>query len=248
MYWSDVGWKVDVRFTPLLHKIRPSDHMDALRPCLPPRYSPLSPEGRGSQAVYLTEIPEPLFARLRALIGAEVDHVLQIAHGQVRAGSGLVIPAEDMAVWEEHLRSEVENDATIPETDREAIVLARRGQGLFRRRVGELETRCRVTGVSNPEHLRASHCKPWRDSANDERLDGENGLLLTPSIDHLFDRGFISFEGHSHLLISPIAHRESLQRMGVKTEEPVKVGTFSEGQRRYLEYHRESVFLLARRK
>jgi hypothetical protein len=248
MYWSDVGWKVDVRFTQLLHKIRPSGHMDALRQHLPRRYSPLSLEGRGSQAVYLTEIPEPLFVRLKSLIGAEADHVLHIAHGLVHSGSGRAVPAEDMVVWEEHLRNEVENDATIPETDREAIVLARRGQGLFRRRVGELETRCRVTGVSNPEHLRASHCKPWRDSGNDERLDGENGLLLTPSIDHLFDRGFISFEGYGRLLISPVAHRESLQRMGVKTEEPVKVGTFSEGQRRYLEFHRERVFLLARRK
>jgi len=44
-------------------------------------------------------------------------------------------------------------------------------------------------------HLVASHCKPWRDSTNGERLDGENGLLLTQSIDHLFDRGFI-VSGH----------------------------------------------------
>jgi putative restriction endonuclease len=33
-------------------------------------------------------------------------------------------------------------------------------------------------------NLVASHTKPWRDSTNDERLDGENGLTLT--IDHLF--------------------------------------------------------------
>jgi hypothetical protein len=41
------------------------------------------------------------------------------------------------------------------------------------------------------EHLRASHCKPWRDATNEERLNRENGLLLTPSIDHLFERGAI---------------------------------------------------------
>jgi hypothetical protein len=51
----------------------------------------------------------------------------------------------------------------------------------------------RITGVGRREHLRASHIQPWRDSENDARLDGENGLLLTPTIDHLFDRGFISF-------------------------------------------------------
>lgn len=34
-----------------------------------------------------------------------------------------------------------------------------------------------------------------------------------PSIDHLFDRGYISFEDTGRLLISPVAHKESLHRM-----------------------------------
>jgi predicted restriction endonuclease len=80
---------------------------------------------------------------------------------------------------------------------------------------------CRITGVTNPIHLRASHCKPWRDSNNDERLNGENGLLLTPTMDHLFDRGFISFEDSGVLIVSPVAHVPSLNRMGTwqRTEE-----------------------------
>lgn len=92
-----------------------------------------------------------------------------------------------------------------------------------------IETCCRITKVENPAHLRASHCKPWRNSSNAERLNGENGLLLTPSIDHLFDRGFISFENTGRLIVSPVAHRESLQRMGISTEVPVNVVDFSEG-------------------
>ena len=94
----------------------------------------------------------------------------------------------------------------ITDTVKEALVLARRGQGLFRARVQTIETHCRVTRVDRPEHLRASHCKPWRDATNEERLDGDNGLLLTPTIDHLFDRGFISFDPDGHLLISPVSH------------------------------------------
>lgn len=39
-----------------------------------------------------------------------------------------------------------------------------------------------------------------RDSKDEERLNGENGLLLTPSIDHLFDRGFIGFEDNGTLI------------------------------------------------
>jgi hypothetical protein len=92
-------------------------------------------------------------------------------------------------------------------------------------------------------HLIASHCKPWRDSPNEERLDGENGLLLTPTIDHLFDRGFISFEDDGDLLVSPVAHRESLLRMGLDASRSINVGGFSSGQKHFLDYHRKKVFL-----
>ena len=101
-------------------------------------------------------------------------------------------------------------DKTLPETDRLPIIRARRGQGLFKDRVSQIESRCRITGVQNPVHLVASHCKPWRILTNEERLNGENGLLLTPSIDHLFDRGFIGFEDSGRLIISPVAHRPAL--------------------------------------
>jgi hypothetical protein len=107
----------------------------------------------------------------------------------------------------------------------------------------EIEQRCRITGVTNPVHLIAGHCKPWRDCDNSERLDGNNGLLLTPSIDHLFDRGFIGFEGNGNLIISPVAHRPSLERMGIGTSGSVNVGAFTAGQREFLEYHREMVLL-----
>jgi hypothetical protein len=68
--------------------------------------------------------------------------------------------------------------------------------------------------------------------------------LLTPSIDHLFDRGFISFKSDGELLISPVADRPSLVKMGVRGE--VIVGGFSREQVPYLEFHRDAVFLQAR--
>src|SRR5664279_1806580 len=85
--------------------------------------------------------------------------------------------------------------------------------------------------------------KPWRDSTNEERLNGENGLLLTPSIDHLFDRGFIGFEDSGKLIISPVAHRPSLQRMGIDTTKVVNVGGFTSGQKQFLDFHRNAVLL-----
>jgi hypothetical protein len=74
---------------------------------------------------------------------------------------------------------------------------------------------------------------------------GENGLLLTPSIDHLFDRGFIGFEDNGTLIVSPVAHRPSLERMGIETRAVVDVGGFTEGQRSFLDFHRNSVLLRA---
>jgi hypothetical protein len=77
-------------------------------------------------------------------------------------------------------------------------------------------------------------------------IDGENGLLLTPSIDHLFDRGFIGFEDNGTLILSPVAHLPSLEKMGVRTAEIVNVGPFTAGQMHFLDYHRDKVLLKAR--
>ena len=241
--WEQIGWKIDVEYQPLSNPIRPADHMDVLRPLLPEKYSPLSADGRGSQSVYLTVVPPPMADALSQLIGYEARRAIEVGTRFAQDTGLSDRPSQSIAEWEEHVRSSIEHDTSISETTREQLVLARRGQGRFRDEVVRIETHCRVTGVNRPEHLIASHCKPWRDSSNAERLDGENGLLLTPSIDHLFDRGFISFENGGELLISPVAHAVSLKKMGVPVGAPFNVGGFSEGQRRYLEFHRDSVFL-----
>jgi hypothetical protein len=76
---------------------------------------------------------------------------------------------------------------------------------------------------------------------------GESGLLLTPSIDHLFGRGFIGFEGNGNVIISPVAHRPSLDRMGIEVRDTLNVGPFTAAQRHFLEYHRDMVLLKAAR-
>lgn len=244
--WEDVGWRVNATFIPLLNRIRPKDHMGALRSALPDRYAPLQTNGNGNQALYLTELPQDFVEILCGLIGEEVRQLMAAASGTV-VENERIITDDDLDVWECRLEDQVKSDTSVVETDREAIIRARRGQGLFKQRVMRIERRCRITGVNNLSHLLASHCKPWRDSTNEERLNGENGLLLTPSIDHLFDRGFIGFENSGNLVISPVAHRPSLQMMGVETKRLVNVGPFTEGQRHFLEFHRNAVLLRASR-
>jgi hypothetical protein len=204
----------------------------------PERYAPLQASGNGNQGLYLTELTPAFAEALIALIGieAEAARVTALLTDPVQTG-------DDLDYWEHKIEEVIQDDPTIVETEKTAIIRARRGQGLFKERVMRIEDRCRVTGVSNPVHLIASHCKPWRDSTNEERLEGENGLLLTPSIDHLFDRGFIGFEGNGNLIVSPVAHGPSLERMGVATDRRINVGAFSAGQKRFLEFHRDMVLL-----
>jgi len=241
-YWENIGWKVKVKFTPLQHRMRPKDHIALLRPLLPAKYGPLQITGDGIQSVYLASVNEDLAQVLAHLIGSEARAV--ISHAR------LVEPTvgDDLDYWEDQIEHDILQNPAIQETEREALIRSRLGQGVFKDRVKSIETHCRITGVENLTHLIASHCKPWRDATNQERLDGENGLLLTPSIDHLFDRGFIGFENNGQLIVSPAAHRPSLERMGVQTQKIVNVGAFSQGQKQFLEYHRESVLLMARRK
>ena len=73
---------------------------------------------------------------------------------------------------------------------------ARRGQGRFREQVMEYWAgECPLTGIREPDLLRASHIVPWnRCEEEAERLNPDNGLLLSSLWDAAFDRGLVSFD------------------------------------------------------
>ncbi len=244
--WSQIGWRVGVRWQRLSNAIRPKDHIGRLRSVLPRQYAPLTQDGNGLQGIYLTEIGRVLASELFSLIGAEANRVADAGREISRVERDSPAPERDIEEWERRIEVAIDTNARIPQTERTALVQARRGQGIFRDNVRSIERACRITRVERMEHLIASHIQPWRDSSNEQRLDGENGLLLTPTVDHLFDKGFISFENTGQLIVSPVADPVSLKRMGVDREAQVNVGIFSEGQRRYLEFHRENVLRMAR--
>lgn len=244
--WSQIGWRVGVRWQRLTNTIRPKDHIARLRPDLASRYASLTPEGNGLQSVYLTQVSASLASALFSLIGREASSVADVGQEISKIERDSPAPERDIEEWEHRVEIAIAADSAIRETERTALVQARRGQGVFRDNVRSIERACRVTKVERMEHLVASHVQPWRDSSNDQRLDGENGLLLTPTIDHLFDKGFISFEDSGRLIVSPVADPKSLKRMGVDSVGRVNVGAFSQGQRRYLEFHRENVLRMAR--
>ena len=183
--------------------------------------------GDGLQSVYLAAVQQELADALIAIIGQAYWE----AYGIV-------------AVLQEAPES-VELNATVDTgivgpTFREQLVRARRGQGVFRANVLLREEACRVTGVAEPRHLKASHIKPWRDATDTERLDGSNGLLLSPHIDHLFDEGYITFSSSQELVLVPEVRVKLLDAWGI--DAGVRVGEFSREQNAFLEYHRANVF------
>ncbi|MDT3457225.1 HNH endonuclease [Stenotrophomonas pavanii] len=114
-------------------------------------------------------------------------------------------------------------------------------QRLFRERLIGVEKGCRLTGIEDLRFLRASHIKPWADSTHSERVDGENGLLLAPHADLLFDRGWISFSSRGRLLVSNALPKDVLARLGLNLDTSLRYGAFSKKQLGFLEFHREVV-------
>jgi putative restriction endonuclease len=225
--WSNEGWFVPVYYCAFDAPIRPKDHIQVLQPFLPSKYSPLRASGDGLQSIYLAEVPGPMADALAALIGQSYYDALALLSAFPTA-----IDADEI--------DEIEVAGGVSVTFKEQLTKARRGQGVFRSSVLLNEEYCRVTGVSDPRHLRASHIKPWRDSNNTERLHGSNGLLLSPHVDHLFDKGFISFSNDEQLLIVPDVRNGLLDAWGIDAS--AKVGTFNSEQRQFLEYHRINIF------
>jgi putative restriction endonuclease len=226
--WSNEGWFVPVDYCGLNSGLRPKDHISILRPFLPQRYSPLQQNGDGNQGVYLAELPEPLAQALIGLIGQPYwDAHALIADYQTTPGAA---ESDDVIL----------DRGILGPTFRDQLVRARRGQGVFRSNVLLREEACRVTKVNDPRHLKASHIKPWRDASDIERLDGANGLLLSPHIDHLFDEGYLTFSASQELVILPEVQRDLLDAWGI--DPSIRVGEFSREQGAYLDYHRVNVF------
>ncbi|MHB1424015.1 MAG: HNH endonuclease [Gemmataceae bacterium] len=97
----------------------------------------------------------------------------------------------------------IRQQANVDVTTKCLLVDARLGQGKFRTEVLDAWGNCcAVTGSRVRAAIRASHIKPWRESANVERLDPNNGLPLVASLDALFDAGLISFDSSGKLLAS----------------------------------------------
>jgi putative restriction endonuclease len=249
-YWNNEGWYLPVFWVPLGPPVRPRDFIDVLGPLLPEKYSPIGPlSGDGHQKAYLSEIDQAVF---EAVASRTTFDAVSLETGGANSLGYLAVSDRLDDIVEQAIASDSGLEATV----RQRTIEARRGQGQFRRNVEAISRSCRLTGVSDPNLLIASHIKPWRACASaHERLDGMNGLMLTPDADLLFDRGLITFEGDGQVKISPRVDHLDLRRLGLG-HLTWNTGGVSEGsamawdampfvaeQVRYLDYHRSQVFV-----
>lgn len=131
--------------------------------------------------------------------------------------------------------------AGLSETEREALVKARVGQGPFRDGLIERWKTCSVTGCGFTEILIASHIKPWsRCDTRAERLGPANGLLLVPNLDKLFDKGLISFDDSLRIVYSPTLKDGFAQMLNVNRNMRIRLNSHTD-MLPYLAWHREHI-------
>ena len=226
--WSATGWQVDVSFKELEVPFEPQEFFENIKPLLPEKYSPMQSSGKVQQA-YLFEISQQLFEAL-------------LAHSDVKPSI-----LEDVKPYlvsndaqDEIHETDIIQRVNIGPLEKENLVKSRRGQGIFKTNVKMIEKECRVTKLKDRDFLIASHIKPWKDSNDIEKIDGNNGLLLSPHVDKLFDSGLISFADDGDLLLSSKLNLEVLKIWGIDNK--LSAGVFSVEQKAYLKFHRENRF------
>lgn len=143
---------------------------------------------------------------------------------------------EGCAEEAERIESEL---SSLKGEDREAVVRSRVNQGIFRKILLEKYNHCCLCQVSNKALLTASHIKPWAVSTSVEKLDLNNGFLMCPNHDRLFDKGFISFRDDGSIMISE--KLSEIDRIFTNVQSDMTI-ELTEGNKRYLQYHGDNVY------
>lgn len=116
----------------------------------------------------------------------------------------------------------------------------RKSQVKYREELYNVFKHCPFTHIDEFKLLIASHIKPHAVSTKREQADPDNGLMLSPLYDKLFDKGFISFKDNGEILISDwlSPHNRELISFEYSPEDLF----LNDQRKKYLEYHRENVF------
>lgn len=116
----------------------------------------------------------------------------------------------------------------------------RKSQVKYREELYNEFKHCPFTHIDEFKLLIASHIKPHAVSTKKEQADPNNGLMLSPLYDKLFDKGYISFKENGELLISDWLSPQNRSR--ISFEYSPEDLFLNEQRKEYLKYHRVNVF------
>lgn len=135
----------------------------------------------------------------------------------------------------------IENASLSPK-DKLTLVLARRGQGIYRKKLLLECPFCPISLINDERLLIASHIKPWVKSNNYEKIDPKNGLMLSPNYDTLFDKGFITFNSDKKMLVSPWINPWNQNRLRIYTGMLVPHLPLDYEREKYMAFHRAEIY------
>lgn len=191
----------------------------------------------------IREISLPLFTYISAM---RLDY-----NGQPIFYLKLFADFEEM----EKRKAFIENYGTVKQSEEEkeeqekkaeekkaAVRYGREGQDEYRKKLLAECPFCPITMINEESLLIASHIKPWAVSDSKERIDPNNGFILSPLYDKLFDRGYITFSDDKRVNISNWLSRQDKERIGIKQNQMFQFLPMNNARIQYLEYHRSTVF------
>lgn len=174
-----------------------------------------------------------------------MDYFLRYDENWLNRGIETVI---DTAEQEDVLKAQLDNSVDeidkeietkqLQGEEREALIKVRVNQSAFRKLLMRRYTHCCLCDVDDESLLVASYIKPWAKSSHAEKVDVNNGLLLCPNHDKLFDRGYISFDNGGHIVISDELSKNCAISMNIKNDMQIEL---SNDNIKYMEYHRNNV-------
>ncbi|SNR14283.1 HNH endonuclease [Tenacibaculum jejuense] len=217
--WENEGYMVDADYVLFSSPLNVKNIYKKIKDHLPEKYSPLNSKTEANQG-YLYEINEKI-AFLLFNFGKIKYKVVEKEFG--------------------NLSEEETLDYQLQETSRINLTTSRIGQGKFRQKIlKKWNYKCAVSKVSVKEILIASHIIPWREANNFERLDVNNGILLSPVYDALFDKHLISFKDDGTIVISKHLKESEYSKLGITGNE--KILELTPGNRKYLKSHRNKLY------
>jgi putative restriction endonuclease len=231
--WEKDGFLVEAEYINLVAPVTYKDYMGTILQLQGEKYAPFNKAGRGNTG-YLFRVS----AKLANLLFEIIEKRNGYTKEQFKVEKSI-----DKQTINKQIINNVEEGLDKPivldKTEEELIIKARIGQSTFKKALLNIEKKCKICGVSDTRFLVASHIKPWSLSNNQERLDVNNGLLLCPNHDSLFDKGYISFDKNGKIMVSLEVNEVTKVFMNINASITIQ---FSDQQLIYIAWHRENLY------